>query len=112
MPATFSNTVATEHWINCYDRCSRVVGPYQPVAVEKDIIPRLEHYLLLLVGHAWHESQGHSPGPQFLCVATMPEVGEVVACVGVGEPTTVWVEDSVEAGDKHVGGYAGKQRLV
>src|ERR687898_2392524 len=41
----------------------RIVGLYQPVAVEKDIIARLEHYLLLLVTHPRHEPQGHTPGP-------------------------------------------------
>src|SRR5215208_4112280 len=42
----------------------------------------------------------------------MPEVGQVVASVCVAQATALWVEDGVEAGYEHVGGYAGKQRLV
>jgi hypothetical protein len=32
----------------------RVVGLYQPVAVEQDALASIDHYLLLLVAHPWH----------------------------------------------------------
>src|SRR5215211_5956868 len=42
----------------------------------------------------------------------MPEIGEVVARVGVGEGTAPRVDDGIEAGDEHVGRDASQQRLV
>src|SRR5215213_7961976 len=90
----------------------RIVGLYQPITVEEDALARIEFCLLLLVAHPRHEPQGHPPRPQLLCLATMPEVGQVVASVCVAQATALWVEDGVEAGYEHVGGYAGKQRLV
>ena len=38
MPATSSNTVATEHWINCYDRCSRALEPSLVCSVKSEDI--------------------------------------------------------------------------
>src|SRR5829696_7635724 len=75
---------------------------YQPVAVEKDVIARLEHYLLLLVTHPRHEPKRHPPSPELLGIPTTPQVGQIVPCVGVAQETTLWVEYGVEAGDEHV----------
>src|SRR5215210_5487608 len=90
----------------------RIVGLYQPIAVEKSTVFRLEHYSLLPIAHVRHEPQGHPPSPQFVYFPTMPQVGEIVARVGVGEATVTRVEDTIEAGDEHVGRYVGKERLV
>src|ERR687894_792271 len=94
--------------------CCRVVSLYQPVAVEENALATIEYYLLLLVAHPRHKPKGHPSGPQFLCIATTTaaHIGQVVACVGVGEAPTPRVEDGVEAGDKHVGWYVGDQRVV
>src|SRR5215212_8659280 len=81
-----------------------VVSLDQAVAVEEGTIASIKHRLLLLVTHPRHEPQGHPPGPQLLGIPTMPEVGQVVARVGVAQATALRVEDGVEAGDKHVGG--------
>src|SRR5215212_9316339 len=38
----------------------------------------LEHYLLLLVVHPWHQAQGHPPCPQLLGITThTAQVGQV-----------------------------------
>jgi len=42
----------------------------------------------------------------------MPEVGQVMAGVGVAQESALGIEDGVEAGDKHVGRDVGKERLV
>src|SRR5215208_1906120 len=63
----------------------RVVGLYQTVAVEQCCLALLEHYLLLLVVDPQHKAQGHPPGPEFFGIATMPQVGQVVARVGVSQ---------------------------
>jgi hypothetical protein len=71
---------------------------YQAVAVEEDAVFLSENGFYLLIAHLGHKPQGHPPGSQFLNLVTTPEVGQVVARVGVGEPTTIWVEDGIEAG--------------
>src|SRR5215216_4666617 len=38
--------------------------------------------------------------------------GEVVSGVGVEESATLWVEDTVEAGDEHVGRDVGTQSFI
>src|SRR5215212_10575536 len=42
----------------------------------------------------------------------MPQVGEVVTCVGVAQGSAFGIEDSVEAGDEHVGRDTDSQRFV
>src|SRR3712207_352092 len=42
----------------------------------------------------------------------MPEVGQVVACVGVAQATALRLKDGVEAGDEHVERDTSRQRLV
>src|SRR5215207_8682724 len=42
----------------------------------------------------------------------MPEVWQVVACVGVAKPTALGIEDAIEAGYEHVGWYGGMKRLI
>src|ERR671910_1626176 len=81
----------------------RVVSLDQPIAVEEHAIARREGPLLLLVAHARHETQGYSPRPEFARYAFVPAAREVVPSVGVSHPALRWVEDSVEAGDEHVG---------
>src|SRR5215213_2751608 len=44
----------------------RIVGLYQPVAVEEGAIVPLQYYLFLLITHSRHKSKGHTPGPQLL----------------------------------------------
>src|SRR5829696_7756757 len=90
----------------------RVVSLYKPVAVEEDALTSIEHYLVLLVAHVRHKPQGHPSSPQLLGGAVTVYVGRVVARVCVSQATALGVEESVEAGNEHVGGYAGKQRLV
>src|SRR5688572_18666266 len=91
----------------------RVVGLYQPVAVEQCCLAGIEHYLVLLVVHFRHKPKGHTPSPKlFGIAATTAHVGQVVARVGVPQATALWVEDTVEAGYEHVGWDAGQQRLV
>ena len=38
--------------------------------------------------------------------------GEGVSCICVAQATTLGVEDTIEAGDEHVGWYVGKEGLV
>src|SRR5215217_7889358 len=90
----------------------RVVGLYQPVGVEQDTFAVIDFDLLLLVTHPRHKPKGHPPSPQFLGVPTTPEVGKVVASVGVAQPSALGLEDGVEAGDEHVLRDACQQRLV
>src|SRR5215213_10340878 len=92
----------------------RVVGLYQPVAVEQCCLALLEHYLVLLVAHPRHDPQGHAPGPQLLAFAsTAPKhIGQVVAGVGVADASALGIEYAIEAGNEHVGGDAGKQCLI
>src|SRR5215211_5729912 len=89
-----------------------VVGLYQPISVEKGAVCGLEHHLLLLIAHARHETKGHPPGSKFLGGTTMPEVGQVVARVGVGEGSALRIEDAIEASYEHVLRDARQQRLV
>src|SRR5215216_358684 len=90
-----------------------VMGLYQTVTVEQRCLAVLKHYLLLLVVHPWHQSQGHTPSPQLYGITThTAQVGEIVTCVGVGEVTALWLKDGVEAGDEHVGWYTCQHRLV
>jgi hypothetical protein len=67
----------------------RVVGLYQPVGVEQDAFASIEFDPLLLVAHAGHKSQGYPPGPWLLCFSTTPEVGKVMACVGVARTASL-----------------------
>src|SRR5215210_5386140 len=90
----------------------RVVRLYQPVAVEQDAVTLYERDLSLLIAHPWHKPQGHPSCPQLLAISTMPQVGQIVARVGVAQATAVGIEDGVEAGDEHVEGDASQQRLV
>src|SRR5215210_9030603 len=83
----------------------RVVGLYQPVAVEECTLTHSQDDLLFLVVHTRHKAQRHASRPQFLCGATVAHIGKVVTCVGVGEVTALWLEDGVEAGYEHVGWY-------
>src|SRR5215216_6172304 len=87
-------------------------GLYQSVGVEQDAFASIDFDLLLLVAHPRHKPKGHPPGPQFLCVPTTPEVGKVVARVGVAQASAPRLEDGVEAGYEHVGWDASHQRLV
>jgi hypothetical protein len=41
----------------------RIMSLYQPVAVEEGAIASIEHYLLHLVAHPRHQTQGHPPSP-------------------------------------------------
>ena len=52
----------------------RVVGLYQPIAVEEDTLASFRDGLLLLIAHPRHEAQGHPPCPQLLGV-TVTGVG-------------------------------------
>src|SRR5215216_343781 len=42
----------------------------------------------------------------------MPQVGQIMASVGVPQSTAMWVEDGVEAGDEHVGRDVCTEDLV
>src|ERR671916_975291 len=42
----------------------------------------------------------------------MPEVGQVMACVGVAQASALRLKDGVEAGDEHVERDTSQQRLV
>ena len=84
----------------------RVVGLYQPVAVEEGAVAGIEHRFLLLVGYSGHKPQRHTPGSQFLRFATTLQVGQVMTGVDVAQTTPLGVEDSLEAGDEHVGGMS------
>src|SRR5215217_4661599 len=81
----------------------RIVGLYQPVGVEQDAFAVIEFDLLLFVFHPRHKPKGHPPSPQFLGVATTPEVGQVVASVSVAQASALGFQDGVEAGYEHVG---------
>src|SRR5215217_1031870 len=83
-----------------------VVSLYQPIAVEKNAIALSQRGLSLLVARPSHKAQGHPSGPQFLCHATMAQVRQIMACVGIAQASVMWVEDGVEAGYEHVGRYA------
>ena len=89
-----------------------VVGLYQAVSVEEGAVALLEYYLLLLIFHPRHKPKGHPSGPQFLSVATVPQVGQVMSSVGIAKGTAIEIKDSVEAGYEHVGRDAGYQRLI
>src|SRR5215217_3418051 len=90
----------------------QIVGLHQPVAVKQDAIPFSQEGVALLVGHAGHQAQRHSPRPELLCILITPQVGQVVSCVGVTEASALRLQESVEAGHEHVGWDAGAQRLV
>src|SRR5215204_2810890 len=89
-----------------------IMSLYQPVTVEQYCLAGLQCGLLLLIAHPRHEAQGHPPGPQLLALSTTPQVGQVVARVGVHQGTTLRVEDGAKAGDKHVWWDTGQHCLV
>src|SRR5215211_8153271 len=89
-----------------------VVSLYQPVAVEEGCFASVQDGLLLLIAPPRHEAQGHSSCPQLLGRTITVKVGQVVACVGVGEATALRLKDGVEAGDEHVGWDASQQGFV
>src|ERR671911_468030 len=86
-------SVASESRKSHYRGCA----PPPAIAVEESDLIRLEHHLLLLVAHPQHKAQGHPPGPEFFGIATMLQVGQVVARVGVSQATALRVEDAIEA---------------
>ncbi len=88
------------------------MGLYQPIAVEEHAISGREGFLPLLVVHPRHKPQGHTPGPEFGRQAFVPAARKVVTGVGVSQPTLLRIEDSVEAGNEHVGRNVGKEDFV
>src|SRR5688500_17876890 len=86
----------------------RVMSFHEAVAVEEDCFASFQGDLLPLIKCPWHKAQGHPSGPKFLGVATTPEVGQVVARVGVAQASALGVEDGVEASYEHVGRYANQ----
>src|ERR671921_2119662 len=42
----------------------------------------------------------------------MPQVGQVVARIGVAQRAVPWVEDGVEASDKHAGWHVGQEHFI
>src|ERR687890_1475565 len=85
----------------------RVVGFYQAIAVEENALANIESDLLLLVAHSGHDPKGHAPGSKFLCLVAVPHVGQVVSGVSEAHTSAPGIEDSVEAGHKHVGRDVG-----
>src|SRR5215203_3269336 len=89
-----------------------VVGLYQAVAVEEGAVASIEHDLVLLVVHAQHKAQGHPSRSELLGVVASPHIGQVMSSVCVPQATALGVEDTIEAGDKHVGWYVYDQRVI
>src|SRR5215218_8673855 len=70
-----------------------VVGLDQPIAIEQSVVAQGEHCLLLLVVRVRHEAEGHPSSPQLLSIpaAVVPQVGQIMAGVGVPQTTALWV---------------------
>jgi hypothetical protein len=78
----------------------------QAIAVEEDAVFLSENGFFFLLAHLGHKPQGRPPSPQFLgLVTTMPQVGQVVTRVGVAQGSALELEDGIEAGHEHLGGY-------
>src|SRR5215210_8601797 len=90
----------------------RVVGLHEPLAVEQNAVPLSQKVTALFVAHAGHQAQGHSPRSELSCMFTTPQVRQVMPSVGVTEASALWIQESVEASDKHIGGDTDRQRLV
>src|SRR5215211_2588348 len=90
----------------------RIVGLYQPITVEQEVVPRGENGLFLLVEHARHQAERHPSRPQLVDLSVVPLAGGVVSGVRVDEPAALRVEDPVEAGDECVGWYVCTHELV
>src|SRR5215210_740673 len=88
-------------------------SPVKWVSSERRTVSPHQGDLLLLVYHPRHEAQGHPSRHELLHVTVaLPEVGWVMAGIGIDEPPTLGIEDGVHASDEHVGWDVGDQRVV
>ena len=62
-----------------------VMGLDDPIAGEEDRLARVEAGVGNLVVHAGHQAQGHARGPHLDDTFRGPNVGKVVAGVGVDD---------------------------
>src|SRR5713101_2260762 len=77
------------------------MGLHQAITVEKHTVSRGQRHLVIVVACTGHHPKRHAGRAEFRNAAVVPPVGEVVPGIGIVQPTTLRIKNSIEAGDKH-----------
>ncbi len=90
----------------------RIVRLDEPVAIEQDALAGGEDRLVLRVVHPGQQPERHPGRPELDDLVGGPDVGQVVAGVGVHDSAGLGLEDHVQAGHEHPSGHLGQEDLV
>src|SRR6266516_4591202 len=78
-----------------------IMGLYQAITVEEEALSMCQHNFMFLVARARHHPKRHTGRPEFCGAPSVSTIGRFMPRVGIVEPPTFRIKNSIEAGGKH-----------